>query len=444
MGSVLDDIFGTSTDKTRETILLRDIKRDGGTQMRAGLDEPTVLEYADAMRTSAGWGAFPPLVVYYDGSNYWLADGFHRWRAAWEAHGSEYDAPCEVRAGTQRDAMLHAASANADHGLRRTNADKRRAVLALLQDPEWAQWSDGEIARRCKVSQPFVSGLRHDFAPERNVTIVRFPEAPTDEEDEGAPTHNGYESTPVVRKGADGRSINTTNIGKTAKAEPVYAQIYELESVIKDIVGQAKAQDLRSAARTGNGHWFYAMVKGVLDGRLEWRKSDLVQALNNVAAQMEAKANGTNSPNLGTAGSVPVVTPATDKGPFFTPGANCDFKPSSPWMADWTEEDWAAHDAHKRKLQVEQVTGTQPVADTKPMAEWTAEEWAEAEADADRRDRNAARRDAAIDIMETYRQVLRTEKQYSELTGDFVGTIPVIEGLRKMIAGLERLLEALQ
>lgn len=441
--SVLDDIFGTSTDKTRETILLRDIKRDGGTQMRAGLDEPTVLEYADAMRTSAGWGAFPPLVVYYDGSNYWLADGFHRWRAAWEAHGSEYDAPCEVRAGTQRDAMLHAASANADHGLRRTNADKRRAVLALLQDPEWAQWSDGEIARRCKVSQPFVSGMRKEFTPQPNSTIVRLPDAPADW-DEDVPTHNGYESTPapVVRKGADGRAINTANIGKTADTRE-YAPVWQLENVIREF--GYSAEQLRLAARDGNLHWVYGRARDAVDSKsLRWLKSDLIQALNNVAAQMEAKANGTNSPNLGTAGSVPVVTPATDKGPFFTPSANCDFKPSSPWMADWTEKDWAAHDAHKRKLQVEQATVAQPVADAKPMAEWTAEEWAEAEADAERADRNAARREAAIDIVEIYRHVLRTEKQYSELTGVFVDTIPVFEGLRKMIARLESLIEALQ
>ncbi|HEV3448349.1 MAG TPA: hypothetical protein VG099_27180 [Gemmataceae bacterium] len=46
------------------------------------------------------------------------------------------------------------------HGLPRTNADKRKAVLLLLADVEWSQWSDGQIARRCQVSQVFVSKLR--------------------------------------------------------------------------------------------------------------------------------------------------------------------------------------------------------------------------------------------------------------------------------------------
>ncbi|CAH1672360.1 hypothetical protein CHELA20_50910 [Hyphomicrobiales bacterium] len=50
--------------------------------------------------------------------------------------------------------------ANSLHGLRRSNEDKRRAVMRLLEDSVWSGWSDGEVARRCGVSQPFVSSLR--------------------------------------------------------------------------------------------------------------------------------------------------------------------------------------------------------------------------------------------------------------------------------------------
>jgi len=35
--------------------------------------------------------------------------------------------------------MLFTISVNADHGLPRSNADKRKAVMTLLQDPEWSQ-----------------------------------------------------------------------------------------------------------------------------------------------------------------------------------------------------------------------------------------------------------------------------------------------------------------
>jgi hypothetical protein len=52
---------------------------------------------------------------------------------------------------------------NADHGLRRTDADKRRAILRLLNDPEWSTWSDREVARHCRVHHTTVSRTREDI-----------------------------------------------------------------------------------------------------------------------------------------------------------------------------------------------------------------------------------------------------------------------------------------
>ena len=57
-----------------------------------------------------------------------------------------------VRAGTRRDAILFAVGANGDHGLRRTNEDKRRSVLVLLRDEEWGAKSDRWIATQAGVS----------------------------------------------------------------------------------------------------------------------------------------------------------------------------------------------------------------------------------------------------------------------------------------------------
>lgn len=61
------------------------------------------------------------------------------------------------------DAALHAAGANTAHGLRRTRADKHRAVSLLLRDKEWAARSDREIAQRCGVSARYVSKLRREL-----------------------------------------------------------------------------------------------------------------------------------------------------------------------------------------------------------------------------------------------------------------------------------------
>lgn len=137
-------------------LIARDrIRRDGGTQPRAGLNDATVTDYAEAKEAGA---VLPPLQLVFDGTDYWLWDGFHRDAA--DARLGLSDSICEVRAGTRRDAVLLAVGANAQHGLRRTNDDKRRAVLILLDDAEWSRWSDREIARRCAVSDRFVNTLR--------------------------------------------------------------------------------------------------------------------------------------------------------------------------------------------------------------------------------------------------------------------------------------------
>lgn len=131
------------------------IRLDGGTQPRAALDPGVVEDYAALMREGV---SFPPPIVFQEGATCWLADGFHRYHAAVAA---SLDAlPCDVRPGTRRDAVLFSVGANATHGLRRTNADKRKSVETLLADEEWCAWSDREIARRCGVSNDFVSRLR--------------------------------------------------------------------------------------------------------------------------------------------------------------------------------------------------------------------------------------------------------------------------------------------
>lgn len=137
---------------------LTSIRLDGDTQLRDAGSEAVVAEYAEALKDGA---VFPPVVVFYDGTNHWLADGFHR-HAAHLAAGVP-DIAVAVRAGSRRDALLHAAGANADHGLRRTQADKRKAVLVLLEDPEWRQWSDRAIAEQVKVSHPTVAKIRREF-----------------------------------------------------------------------------------------------------------------------------------------------------------------------------------------------------------------------------------------------------------------------------------------
>ena len=135
--------------------------KDGGAQMRVEMQPETVDEYATEMLNGV---SFPPVIVYHDGTDYWLGDGFHRVEAARKIERETVEA--NIREGTARDAILHGIGANAIHGLRRTQADKRRAVEKLLADPDWARWSDRKIAEVAKVDHKTVGKVRRELAGE--------------------------------------------------------------------------------------------------------------------------------------------------------------------------------------------------------------------------------------------------------------------------------------
>lgn len=140
-------------------INLSEIKIDGGTQSRVAIDPQVVADYAEAYKVGI---RFPDISLFFDGATYWLVDGFHRYHAAKAAGKTSISA--EKRDGTQREAVLYACGANSDHGLRRSNEDKRKAVLTLLEDDEWKSWSNVKIAEACAVSASLVDRIRHEAA----------------------------------------------------------------------------------------------------------------------------------------------------------------------------------------------------------------------------------------------------------------------------------------
>lgn len=131
------------------------VRIDGGTQSRAELNDDIVAEYAEKMKAGE---SFPAIVVFFDGSSHWLADGFHRLWAARRAELSTLLA--DVREGTKRDALIYSVGANSVHGLRRTSADKRHAVTLLLRDEQCAAKPSREVARLAGVSHQFVINVK--------------------------------------------------------------------------------------------------------------------------------------------------------------------------------------------------------------------------------------------------------------------------------------------
>jgi hypothetical protein len=132
---------------------LTNIDRDETIQCRAAVSLETVQSYADDMTEGA---KFPPIDLYGTKDKAWIGDGWHRVEAAtlleWKS------IPAVLRPGGRVDALKHALSANAVHGQRRTNADKRKCVQVALR--EFKDLSDRAIAKLCGVSQPFVGDMR--------------------------------------------------------------------------------------------------------------------------------------------------------------------------------------------------------------------------------------------------------------------------------------------
>ncbi len=131
------------------------IRTDGGTQPRLQLDSMAIHEYAESM---ADGSVFPPVVAFYDGADYWLADGFHRLHAAQQLGLA--DIAADVKQGTLQDAQWNSYSVNQAHGLRRSNEDKRRAVESALCHEYAKKYSDRELARHIGVTHPFIAKLR--------------------------------------------------------------------------------------------------------------------------------------------------------------------------------------------------------------------------------------------------------------------------------------------
>lgn len=147
---------------------LSQIKVDAGLQLRAKLNEQAIEDYAHVLREG---GKMPPVILFHDGTAYHLADGWHRYFAHKKAGLEIINA--DVREGTRRDAIYYALSANAKNGLHRTNEDKIKAIMTMLDDMEWSEKSDREIAVACAVSHPLVSRLRKSEGKQPDMIAVK-------------------------------------------------------------------------------------------------------------------------------------------------------------------------------------------------------------------------------------------------------------------------------
>jgi hypothetical protein len=259
------------------------IRRDGGTQSRVIIDEVTVSEYAEAMLDPIT--PFPPVVVYFDGTDYWLADGFHRVAARQRIGRS--DIAADIREGDRRRAILYSLAANSLNGLRRTNDDKRRAVLTLLEDPEWSLWPQTEIAKTCGVSREFVNRVSQEMS---------------------ASCDRSQDTIRTVNRSGKTYQQNTTRIGKT-KSEASADALPELQSTLDGALLQRPHQDSEPAgsAEEDARNALAQLTNDVLIDKVIGLSADLVEARATIEDLRTKNVNLTTQLEAALAGDADTV-----------------------------------------------------------------------------------------------------------------------------------------
>jgi len=177
-----------------KTLNLAVLRLDGETQARLALSQEKVQEYAALMEDGE---EFRPIDAFFDGSDYWLADGFHRYFAT--KANKKTSIAATIHNGTLDEAQLFSFAANKVHGLHMTATDIRHCIVRMLEHPVWSGWTNAAIAKHVGTSK---------------MTVGRVKAAMTEPE---APAEKKY-----VNKHGQEATIDTTNLGRKAKqAEPL-------------------------------------------------------------------------------------------------------------------------------------------------------------------------------------------------------------------------------
>lgn len=144
-----------------QDIQINTIIEDIELQMREDID----FDHVDSLKEHLD--ELPPIELYEDSTTgkYYIGDGWHRFLA----HKLEKKKTIRaiIHLGGRKAAILRAIGANAEHNaLRRTNRDKRKAVIFALKSYSTifsdSKISAREIARACRVTHPFVLKIQKE------------------------------------------------------------------------------------------------------------------------------------------------------------------------------------------------------------------------------------------------------------------------------------------
>jgi transposase-like protein len=167
--SVCQEHVASLLRPTISSLIICDIRKDGGTQCRTCLDEATIRKYQKLMASGID---FPPIRVWFDGQAYWLSDGFQRVAAAERLNKIHILA--EVRFGSRADAQWDSYGCNTTHGLPRSTADVKMAVARALAHPHSVKLSSAQLARHLGIPEPTLRRWRKELSSSSGEDSVRL------------------------------------------------------------------------------------------------------------------------------------------------------------------------------------------------------------------------------------------------------------------------------
>ena len=247
----------------QDTVHLDAIRLDGGTQPRGGINDDYVTELVEALQAGV---TLPPVDIMYDGQSYWLFDGFHRHAAHRQAN--YLVVPAIIHQGTQEEAQWRSYAANQTHGLRRSQADKERAIRAALKHPSAVGQADAAIARHLGVSDKTVTKYRQDMEASSEIPKI---------------------SERTVQRGDTTYTMRTANIGAN---QPPRRHIYdgELERIVVTWAAQHYPGDWpENPSHTNGTYWqqLTAHLRATIT-TATWHESDLKAIIKRLHAQRRA------------------------------------------------------------------------------------------------------------------------------------------------------------
>jgi transposase-like protein len=227
--------------KKTEAINMDDIVLDDRCQTRAALNPEAVQEYADIYKE--GEVDLPALdVVDIDGKMI-LIDGFHRLAGARQADHSFVRVTIVEECDIGR-ALWLASAVNQGHGVRRTNADKQRAVRLAL-DGNGEPQSARVIADHVGVHHSTVSRIREEWEAEQKA-LAKSDNAPATvkaKDGRQVPKHRRKSppDTASVAQEADETPDTSTAEPSSLERAQAIAEIADIASQLHKVVKKAHA-----------------------------------------------------------------------------------------------------------------------------------------------------------------------------------------------------------